>query len=539
MTDAIQDAFDLYHQWSEEKRKVSREGPDLPALGHATAGSIGASISNLITYPLDLIITRLQTQRLSRGGTSTEEKNHEEYVSIIDAARKIYEQEGIAGLYTGAVQDTLKTAVDSFLFFFVYNSLRESRLRTRGRKHHLPVVDELGVGFIAGASAKLITMPIGTIVTRMQTTSFIRDESGSRKRPTVASIANEIRQEKGILGFWSGYSATLFLTLNPSLTFLFFENLKLLLVSKSKRSNPPPLATFLIAALSKAMASTITYPFSLAKARTQASRKSPASAETPVPEKSSPSTEPIQKKTNAAFQHTIIGTLLEIIHNEGISALYHGLEAEVLKGFFSHGITMLMKDAIHALIIKLYFAVLRLSKKYPSPDELKTIATQRASSAATYAKETADSLAEKTVSATESINQQGTSIIASATDRGKEAASYLADQTKSTIEYVADQSKSAVGYVVDQGKTAVGYVTDQSKTAAEYVTDQSKTAAGYVTEQGKSAAEFVGGGAGDLVEGARDLAGKIKDGIADQAAGIDGFVGEYVGDHDDDWDVEK
>ena len=452
-------------------------------MGHATAGSIGASISNLITYPLDLIITRLQIQRQLRDST---QEDHEEYESILDAAKKIYAQEGLSGLYTGVVQDTLKTAADSFLFFLVYNSLREARLRTRGRKYHLSVGDELGVGFIAGASAKFFTMPIGTIVTRMQTSSMSVDQSGLRKQPTVSEIAKGIREEKGIQGFWSGYSATLILTLNPSLTFLFFENLKLLLLPRSKRTSPPPMMTFFIAALSKALASTITYPFSLAKARAQASRKAPTSPESSSPEKSSHGA---TSKGNAALQRTIIGTVLEIAQNEGLSALYQGLSGEVLKGFFSHGITMLMKDAVHGLIIKLYFALLKLSRRYPGTDEMTAIVKERADSVTSFAKETAEVVAERTSAATEAVSEKSSEVIV------------LASETS---------------------KSATEYITQKSKSAAEYINEQSKTAAEFVGEKGQNA-----------IDATQDLFGKVQETVTDQAAGIDEFVREYVGDDGD------
>src|SRR5271155_3171891 len=62
------------------------------------------------------------------------------------------------------------------------------------------------------------------------------------------------------------------LTLNPSLTFFLFDTFKRLL-PRSRRNNPPLLATFLMAAFSKACASTVTYPFNLAKSRAQAGDK--------------------------------------------------------------------------------------------------------------------------------------------------------------------------------------------------------------------------------------------------------------------------
>ena len=313
---------------------------------------------------------------------------------MYDAFSKIYTREGFGGFYTGVVQDTLKTAADSFLFFWVYNTLRQARLNARNRKQSLPVIDELGVGFFAGATAKFFTMPVSAIVTRLQTTSMMASRASGDKgeSATVQSIAKQIKEEKGIQGFWSGYLATLILTLNPSLTFLFFENLKRMVLPQTKRNDPGPVATFLLAALSKALASIITYPFSLAKARSQASSKSTTGLETKsVDAKNSnaSSTSAAFRRTNQAFQSTVLGTILSTAQTEGIGALYEGLQGEVMKGFLSHGITMLMKDAVHGVIIRLYFFLLKLLKRYPSPDELAQLAKERAKNALVYAQEIA------------------------------------------------------------------------------------------------------------------------------------------------------
>lgn len=53
-----------------------------------------------------------------------------------------------------------------------------------------------------------------------------------------------------------------------------------------------------------------------------------------------------------------------------ILALYEGLDGEVLKGFFSHGITMIVKEAVHRFVIRLYYGIIKLLKRYPSPEQL-------------------------------------------------------------------------------------------------------------------------------------------------------------------------
>ena len=385
-------------------------GPALPALGHALAGSTGAAISNIVTYPLALIITRLQIQRQLRGKFS----QSEEYKSILDAVEKIYDQEGgVSGLYTGVLQDTSKTIADSFLFFLAYNFIRQSRLRSRkSSASNLPVLDELGVGFLAGAFSKFLTTPMANIVTRKQASTMLSGGQTNQetKSDSVRSIALQIRSEKGLPGFWSGYSASLVLTLNPSLTFFLFETFKRTLLPRKYQSNPSPQATFLLAAISKAIASTVTYPFSLAKSRAQASSSSISHSESD--EKASPNTAPTDSPSAARRSRdhapsNVFSTILFIAQTEGWGALYEGLGGEVLKGFFSNGITMLVKEAVHKLIIQLYYFLLKLLKRYPSPQQLAESMKEQAGEAKETLEKRTGHLVEAAKDGVETVIEKG------------------------------------------------------------------------------------------------------------------------------------
>ena len=354
-------------------------GPALPALGHATAGSTGAAISNICTYPLALIITRLQIQRQLRK-TSVPSHHRAEYKSISDAVYQIYHHEGgLAAFYVGLVHDTVKTIVDSFLFFLCYTFLRQSRHRSRRESgKHFPVVDELGIGFLAGALAKLITTPLANIVTQKQSLAMVSGTSSPRgASSSTRSIALQIKTEKGLIGFWSGYSASLILTLNPSLTFFLFESFKRVLLSRDQRQNPSARATFLLAAISKAVASTVTYPFSLAKARAQASSVvSNFSREEKTNDEDAVGLNQRKRAIATSMPNDVFSVLWLITKEDGIGALYEGLGGEVLKGFFSHGITILVKERSHKLIVQLYYVVLKLLKRYPSPQEVAETANK-------------------------------------------------------------------------------------------------------------------------------------------------------------------
>ncbi|KAI0468263.1 mitochondrial carrier domain-containing protein [Xylaria cf. heliscus] len=433
----------------------------LPALHHASSGSLGTLISTCSLYPLSLVIARLQVQRQLRRRrgegrrrpgpapegedhappkpeaaprrapdptvpptipappTSLPREGHPSYPSertagtqevtpaaraprdptrqppptaenagIIDAFSQIWSSDGDGGLrafYTGLAQDAPKSVLDSFLFFLFYEWFRSLRLRSRrragrakGRGRGLGVVEELAVGMAAGACSRTFTTPIANIVTRKQTAALIDPDSAFGTR----EIVRRIREEKGIAGFWSGYSASLVLTLNPSLTFFLQEFLKTTFADQTY-DDPGPRLTFLFAATSKAVSSFVTYPFQIAKTRLQAgipldsdqsderqlNSKLDEDAEENRDAKERAGKPKTSRTVEILAQRSIFGTVAQMIRTEGIDSLYDGIGAELLKGFFSHGTTMLAKDMVHKLLFKLYIFALgvltEIRKRHP------------------------------------------------------------------------------------------------------------------------------------------------------------------------------
>lgn len=415
-------------------------------------------------------MARLQTQKQKASDSSEksdenedDDKEEETYNNVLDAARKIYAQQGVAGFYPGLAQDTWKTVADSFLFFLAYSAIRQRRIvarvgAERARKSKnivLPIFDELAVGVLAGSFAKLFTTPLSNIVARKQTSAARKGESTTSL--STSDIAARIRAEKGILGFWSGYSATLILTLNPSLTFFLNEFLKRTLLPRSKRDKPPPALTFLLAALSKVAASSITYPFSLAKTRAQvmSSNSNPKSG---IPDKKA------ETSLLSSLTPQILSTVATIARTDGIPGLYAGLQGEVLKGFFSHGFTMLAKDAVYASIIKSYYLLLMLGRRYPSPEELIERARERAEEYSEITREGARELAEKTKEGTEQLlnansgnvavdmtsNSAGAADAAGSANHGIEASSGLKVPNSSISDEINETAELVGDYVEDE-----------------------------------------------------------------------------------------
>jgi adenine nucleotide transporter 17 len=238
-----------------------------------------------------------------------------------------------------------KSVVDSFLFFGFYNYLRP-----RHRKS--TIVEELLVGAVAGGCARALTTPISNVVTRKQML-------GSEQ--SFIEILSEIRKESGLIGLWSGYSATLMLTLNPSITFFVNRRLAARIIPALEEEDVPVAwIAFLIAATSKASATAITYPFQTGKTRLQVASSSGESADAMprLPKDGGTKHKHVLRRIIDFLNQSIYGVIIRIIKNEGARALYAGLRGELLKSFFSHGLTMLTKGVIHRFVVRAWFMIL-------------------------------------------------------------------------------------------------------------------------------------------------------------------------------------
>ncbi|KAK2612963.1 hypothetical protein QQS21_001074 [Conoideocrella luteorostrata] len=309
----------------------------LDALGHAVSGSMGTGISTAAVFPLDLVTTRLKAQRQLNSA--------EHYSGVIDGLRAIVSREGgIAALYNGLGPDVGKSLVDSFLFFGFYTYLRQRSL-------YPSVVQELTLGALAGACSRAITTPISNVVTRMQ------------MQPDIESLSQalaDIRRESGVAGLWSGYSATIILTMNPSITFFVNRRLaKRIIPALEEDDIPIAWIAFLLAAFSKSAATVLTYPFQMGRTRLQMPNDSdPDDTTDDKKQRGSESQPQVEKSLIARFftilDKTVFGVIIRIINKEGLRALYDGLQGELLKGFLSHGLTMVTKGVFHRLVVRLW-----------------------------------------------------------------------------------------------------------------------------------------------------------------------------------------
>jgi solute carrier family 25 (peroxisomal adenine nucleotide transporter), member 17 len=199
----------------------------------------------------------MQVQPASK---STPDDDTTYYTSSLDAAQKIVKQEGLCGLYTGIFGGLVGVASTNFAYFYWYTFVRDAYKRRNKVDGPLSTVMELLLGAVAGALAQIFTIPVSVCTTRQQT-QFGEDKKG------LIATAKEVIGEDGITGLWRGLKPSLVLVVNPAITYGLFERFKDAMYPNSPRLSPGQ--SFCVGAVSKTVATIVTYPYIMAKVRMQ------------------------------------------------------------------------------------------------------------------------------------------------------------------------------------------------------------------------------------------------------------------------------
>lgn len=306
----------------------------LSPFGDALAGSLGAVFANAVVYPLDIVKTRIQVQKRRenesvQGDAAQVTIDGDHYASALDAIAKIMKKEGITGLYAGIAGGLVGTASQNFAYFYWYTFVRDTYTA------RIPVIStgmELVLGAIAGALSTIFTIPISVCTTRQQTASKLR-------RKSLWGTVMDVVHEDGITGLWRGLRPSLVLCVNPAITYGLFQILKKRLVGDGKLS---PGQAFGVGALSKTVATVVTYPYIMAKVRMQHKNEDPILAHA-------------QKDLSA------IGILSKIVQEDGLLGLYKGMDTQITKAVMTQAILFYFREIFTKWTI-LAFALLRRAR---------------------------------------------------------------------------------------------------------------------------------------------------------------------------------
>lgn len=308
----------------------------------ALAGSLGGVVAMTATYPLIFLSTR----------SAVEVKKEKK--STISVVLDIIKQQGFIGLYDGLTSSLLGIAVTNGVYYFFYERMRVTLLKSRTGSKGLSTLESILAGLIAGTATTLISNPLWVIQTsqavrsmqdsRQEASKSTEDPSAEPKatktqtgRPNILQTARMIIAKDGWQAFWRGIGPALALVINPIIQYTVFEQLKNLLAAR-RLANAKAAGVaigaailtdwdfFFLGALSKLAATSSTYPYIVLKSRLQAGHHKYKSA---------------------------MHGLLTILKEEGAEGLYKGIGSKLTQSVLTAAILFVVQKRLYEMTKKL------------------------------------------------------------------------------------------------------------------------------------------------------------------------------------------
>ncbi|KAJ6842753.1 peroxisomal nicotinamide adenine dinucleotide carrier [Iris pallida] len=320
------------------------------AVINGVAGAGGGIIAQLLTYPLQTVNTRQQTQRHPSKSKKTK-KDH----GTIQQLCLVVKHEGWGKLYGGLSPSLVGTAVSQGVYYYFYQIFRnriEASALDRWKKGvgdgSVGMFQSLLVAALSGCLNVLLTNPIWVVVTRMQThnntrkllpthvLSDVRDEATQTAATDplpygTLDVVQELFDEAGIWGLWKGVIPTLIMVSNPSIQFMLYETF-LKKLKRKRASNMKgadgltAIEIFFLGAIAKLGATVVTYPLNVVKSRLQAKQGDD------------------DDKRNH-YKGTI-DAVTKIVHYEGLSGFYQGMGTKIVQSVFAGAVLFMVKEEL-------------------------------------------------------------------------------------------------------------------------------------------------------------------------------------------------
>ena len=292
------------------------------------AGIMGSVSAMALTYPLLTITTRQQVL-----------EGHSSFAIITS----IIKQEGWKQLYSGLNTSLVATALSMGIFTFTYERFKRIILISQKRSN-LSTLENLIVGYLAGAVNTSLTTPFWVIVTRLQANKQLKDGPKQSFKEVIMKIWNDSK----FAGFFKGWRASIVLCLNPAFQWMVYEQLTLILKRFLSTDKLTSIQIFVLGAIAKIVATLITYPYIVIKSRMQASNSHISNDQSKNTRSSSDNNGRID------YQYTgIMDAFVKIIEEEGFVGLYRGLNSKILQSVLNSAFMFLFKEQFVSLSVSL------------------------------------------------------------------------------------------------------------------------------------------------------------------------------------------
>ncbi|KAK9458553.1 mitochondrial carrier domain-containing protein [Lipomyces oligophaga] len=306
------------------------------SVAQAVAGAGGGALAMVVTYPLITLSTRAQIER----NKSPSSQKSGQKQTIVSAASRIIQREGIGGLYSGIPTALFGISLTNFVYYYFYEGARAAFLHRNRLKNtrkpgdratsafssaSMSALESMTAGALAGSVTVVLTNPIWVVNTRQTvgTTGFTSKDG--RKQSTIVLVRQMLVNE-GPMAFFAGVMPALVLVLNPVLQYTIFERLRAMIQSRRPLK---PLDFFVLGAIGKLIATIVTYPYITIKARMQVQKRSS-----------------LQSQPSEQIYSSTISALWSIIKNEGWSSLYAGIESKIVQSVLTSAFLFYFKEQL-------------------------------------------------------------------------------------------------------------------------------------------------------------------------------------------------
>lgn len=230
------------------------------------AGGAGGCAAALVTCPLEVIKTRLQssfykTKTTSRGG------------SIPSALAAIVREEGFASLWRGIGPNLFGVLPSRSIYFGVYANVKKTLVDRLGQENSYV---HMASAATAGFCTTTISCPIWVVKTRIQLQSSIQERQGGRPMYTSGfHCFKSIIRDEGVGALYRGLAVSYFGIAEGTMQFIMYERAKQVLKEERQGAPLSSLELFGLAGTSKMIASLLTYPHEVVRTRQRQASNSP------------------------------------------------------------------------------------------------------------------------------------------------------------------------------------------------------------------------------------------------------------------------
>ncbi|XP_053577364.1 peroxisomal membrane protein PMP34 isoform X1 [Bombina bombina] len=289
-------------------------------LVHAVSGAVGSVTAMTLFFPLDTARLRLQVdeKRKSR--------------STPAVLMEIIKDEGILAPYRGWFPVISSLCLSNFVYFYTFNSLKAVWLRGKASS----TGKDLSIGFVAGVVNVLLTTPLWVVNTRLklQGAKFRNEDIVPTTYTGIGDAFRKILREEGLMAFWNGTFPSLLLVFNPAIQFMFYEGLKRHLLRGQTELSA--LEIFVIGAIAKAIATTLTYPLQTVQSILRFSKVNVS----------------VEKKRFASVRN-VVYLLQQRVRRLGFLGLYKGLEAKLLQTILTAALMFLVYEKMSSFTFRI------------------------------------------------------------------------------------------------------------------------------------------------------------------------------------------